>query len=113
MKKTREIDGYKINLYRIHPGREHAIHVWEPGAQCIGGRHRTLTTFNNRWYGRVGNDPDTDIYRHLKGGSIERTVAVRAAYQERYELAYKLIKQAFPEFTDVATFADGEATLYL
>lgn len=55
----------------------------------------THMTFNNKWYGRIGTDPDRSKYIDLPVG-LERTKEVARAYRERFELAYEAILEAFP-----------------
>lgn len=81
--------------------------AWEPSTMM--GRHSTVTFFDGECYGRIGTDPDGSKFDHLPVGE-ERFAAVAAAYDERYQLAYAAILEAFPEAADGEP-ADGEITV--
>lgn len=84
--------------------------AWEKSE--FSGKHSTITSFSNYpgWYGRIGTNPDESKFNHLIGGSSERIAAVRAAYEEKYRLAYDLIIKAFPESIE-GKQSSGEITL--
>lgn len=83
--------------------------AWEPSE--IAGSHGTITTIAGRWYGKIGTDPDPALFEHLVGASDERCVAVAAAYEARYQVAYTAIVRAFPEVADGGVRSDGEITV--
>lgn len=75
--------------------RDAAYSAWEPRAQ--GGGHSTITTIEDRWYGRVGTRRDLPpALDALPGGWEERIAKVRGWYEEQYAEAHRLIRQAFP-----------------
>lgn len=57
----------------------------------------TIRANNEHWYGRIGTDPDRSKFDHLPAWSDERAAAADAAYKSRCELAYKLIREAYPD----------------
>lgn len=68
--------------------------AWEPSE--LVGRHSTVTTYAGEWYGCIGTDPEKSLYDHVPVGE-DRSMAVRDAYEQRYEVAYDAIIKAFPE----------------
>lgn len=71
----------------------------------------TITTFTEHgvegWYGRIGTDPDRELYKDFGIGTDERCHAVSEAYQKRYMAAYDAIHQALP-FARNGNHIDGE-----
>lgn len=73
--------------------------VWVYNAWTLGqvGSGSTICFENDKWWGRIGTDPDRSSFQSLKLGTFQRSEAVQRAYNKRFEVAYKLIFQAFPE----------------
>jgi len=69
--------------------------AWESSTPT--GKHSTITTIDGEWYGRIGTDPDPEMFEHLTAGSDERIAAVRRAYEHRYQAAYCAIVAEYPE----------------
>jgi hypothetical protein len=79
--------------------------AWMPN-HAIHGTAGTITTIDGVWHGKIGTDPDGTLFRHLKPCSLERLEAAKAAYKARFDLAEKLIRQAYPEIE--GEMIDGE-----
>jgi hypothetical protein len=59
--------------------------------------HSMLTWIAGRWYGQIGCRTDlSPALKALPLGTIERMEAVGRWYQEQYDEACRLIRQAFP-----------------
>ena len=81
--------------------------AWRPIDSILGSPCSTIPHIDGRgWFGRIGTDPDGALYGHLPVGE-ERFAAVERAYQDRFGVAYALIKQAMPE-TASGRERDGE-----
>jgi hypothetical protein len=88
-------------------GTETTVYTaWEPSTPC--GRHGTITTIDGEWYGRIGTDPDPEMFEHLPVGSDARIAAVKRAYALRYEAAYLAIIAKYPELIQKGTMSNGE-----
>ena len=59
-------------------------------------RASTICSHEGEWYGRIGSDPDKALFDHLPAWTRERSEAAKGAYQARFDLAYKLILEAYP-----------------
>lgn len=81
--------------------------AWEPSE--LMGRHSTVTFIGGKVWGRIGTDPDQSLFEHLPVGD-DRSEAVRKAYQQRYQVAYDAIVEAFPE-ADAGKRSMGEIHL--
>lgn len=80
------------------------INVWAPVDGY--GRGGTYTHFGDELYMRVGTDPDPKLYDHLPVGD-ERSDAVTAAYESRFELAEELIEEVYELPENTGTLADA------
>jgi hypothetical protein len=95
MKEVKELsNGVVVTKCYIIETKFAIYNAWEPSS--LSGKHGTVTTINDKWYGKIGTDPDPDKFKHLPVGD-ERYEAVHAAYEERRQLAEKYIHEAFPE----------------
>lgn len=68
--------------------------AWEPST--ITGRHSTITSLNNKWYGRIGSRLLPPDINKIPFGP-ERLAAVEKWHKDQYQEAYSLIIEAFPE----------------
>lgn len=78
--------------------------AWEPSK--LRGNHSTVTTFDGKWYGRIGTDPERALFDHIPVGD-DRSEAVQEAYEQRFRVAYDAILKAFPEAA-IGTRSGGE-----
>ena len=100
-----QIIGTGIWVYNAwRPAHENDIGstiCWEEGGEFLRRNQAAVKKFegspNLRQWVKIGTDPDASFYADLKVGSPERSEAVQRAYNRRYEEAYRLIFQAFPE----------------
>lgn len=83
--------------------------AWEPSA--LMGPHATITSIDDKWYGRIGTKRPPPELEALPRMSEERFRAVGKWYEDQYEEAYELIVQAFPE-AKAGKRGIGEITLH-
>lgn len=86
---------YIVRRLHIAGTHTYVFSVWEESS--VTGPHGTITTFGDKWYGRVGTKsltPEQD--KALPAMSEERSRVVLANREAQYRLAYNLIRQAFP-----------------
>jgi len=92
---TNEVSNVWVRKIQIIGTKLYVYSAWEPTE--LLGRHRTIThRDDDQCFGRIGCDPDPALYDHLPVGP-ERTKAVTAAYEARYQVAYAAILGAYPE----------------
>jgi hypothetical protein len=109
--ETKEINGIIVHKYNIGCTNRIIYNAWEPST--ITGNHSTITTFDGKWYGRIGTNPDKSMFSHLEPCSIERHHAVNKAYQQQYDRAIKYIKEAYPELKETVMTDRGEIEINL
>lgn len=102
--EVRYHNGIAVKRFQIATTTTIVHQAWEPST--IRGPHSSVTTIDGSWYGRIGTDPDPGLYNHLPVGP-ERSAAVKAAYAQRYAVAYAAIIACFPETAD-GIKSDGE-----
>ena len=89
-----------VKKSRIHPRNSDGTwtvmySVWEP-TDGPAGRHRTITTIDGKWYGRVGT---AELPAELDGIQVggQRLAGIRAWYAAQYEEAYETIRAVYPD----------------
>ncbi|MDP2730341.1 MAG: hypothetical protein Q8O55_07655 [Dehalococcoidales bacterium] len=84
-----------VNKYNIIGTNLVVYNAWEPSS--ITGKHSSITTVDEKWYGKIGTSHVPPALDALPAGSDERIKAVHAYFEEEYAEAYRLIVEAFPE----------------
>jgi len=95
--ETKTIGDKVVKKYSILTTNLVVYEAWEPSPSTITAAHRTITTMQGEWYGRIGSRNLPPEVEYLPAGSNERIYAVGKWHEDQYEEAYKLILQAFPE----------------
>ena len=85
--------------------------VWEPTSDPVQGPHGTITTIEGVWYGRLGTrrdlPPELEV---LPPMSAERSERVGRWHEDQYDIAYRLIIDAYPKAA-FGRFSMGEISL--
>lgn len=107
--ETRKVGNVVVRATRIIGTKLVVFSAWEPSAMM--GKHRTITTFDgdSEWYGQIGSRPLPADIEVLKGGSPERSEALRQFRQAQQIEAFGAIRAAFPEaeFTSENDYGRG------
>jgi hypothetical protein len=107
--ETKRIGDKVIRKYSVATTDLIVYEAWEPSA--LMGPHATITSIDDKWYGRIGTRRPSAELEALPAGSEERFRAVGKWYEDQYDDAYKLIVQAFPE-AGAGRRSMGEITLH-
>lgn len=106
--ETKKSDSKVVNKFSVAGTDLIVYEAWEPSA--IIGKHGTLTSIEDKWYGRIGTRYLPPEIEELPRGD-QRTRAVGKWHDDQYEEAYALITRAFPESKD-GRRSMGEITLH-
>lgn len=88
-------DTVKIVLDQIIGTNVITYSAWVPSA--LMGRHSTIRSFDQQYWGRVGTERLPPTIEALPPGSDERIAVVRAWHHILYAAAYKAIVDQYPE----------------
>jgi hypothetical protein len=91
------VDGHLVWRFRILGTTTWVHQAWAPVAGLFGAPYSTLTHAEDRWWGKLGSERLTPELDALPALSAERSRAVRAWQDARFEAAYPLIVRAFAE----------------
>lgn len=100
-----------VTRYNIITTETYIHEVWVKEAEITyTGPYSSLQTFGDTLCGGYCSYFDYKEFQHLKLYSDERTAAVRAFFDKRYNEAYALIAQVFPYVTTSAEMykSDGK-----
>lgn len=105
--ETRRVGNVVVRATRTIGTMVVVFSAWEPSAMM--GKHSTITTFDGEWYGQIGSRPLPTYIELLKGGSPERSEALRQFRQAQQIEAFGAIRAAFPEaeFTSENDYGRG------
>lgn len=91
-------DGTKVRRTNLI-GTDFALYTaYVPSAYC--GDHSNVTSIDGAPYGAVGSERLPAVLDALPICTPERSAAVQAWQQERYQAGHELIRAAFPEATE-------------
>lgn len=91
---TKTLDsGIKVQRTEIIGGGV-TYSAWAPSS--LTGNHGTISTIDGAWYGRLGTERLPADLEALPAMTEQRSTAVRAWQNTRYEAAYEAILEAFP-----------------